>query len=552
MNIDKLMKKIKVKLKMFLCINYLVEIMYAFVSSVLIAKSLSGMISTIIYRESQEEVVQKLVLFSCVSLGIVFLSFLNKLNGFFQTKKTAYEIENEVYDYFYKIRYYDSIKKDEMQAYITRTLIEYNSLYFSTISEAVRVSVTIVVSVLYSMTITPYSIIVVIFIVGLLLIILNGKLDKVPEIREGITRYNNELYRNLWEGIENLEIERFLNPNAIFERYSENTKMLVEKRIEYNKIVVRADFLSQFGNILSVILMVIIGILIYGFHGDSIGKILPLVIIIPNISAGIFTIPTLLTNKRNIKGIRNFLNSYFVFECSGDGKPEKDEELQVGSMKVDHMFFSYNNKENILDGVSLEFVPGNITTIVGENGCGKSTLLKLCALLMPVKEGEICICNKKGDDIVIDSCNSYSESDRKKYWKQVYYMDSLPQIIPASLEKNITLNDLYDEERFKTAIKKAELKNFQKRDFIDVHSISDGEAQKIAFARIFYHKYNVIFLDESTSHMDPQTEEKVMREFRNFVREEQIIAVAVSHKNSFNIYSDVIFRMEQGKISTII
>lgn len=62
-----------------------------------------------------------------------------------RTKKTAYEIENEAYDYFFKIRYYDKVKKDEMQAYITRSLIEYNSLYFSTINETIRASVTIVV-----------------------------------------------------------------------------------------------------------------------------------------------------------------------------------------------------------------------------------------------------------------------------------------------------------------------------------------------------------------------------------------------------------------------
>lgn len=552
MNIDHVIKKIKSKLRGFLWINYLVEIIYAVVSSVLIVNALSRMISAIIYRESHEQVVQNLVFFCVVSLGIIFLSFLNKLNTFIRTKKTAYEIENEMYAYFFKIRYYNNIQKDEMQAYLTRSLIEYNSLYFSTVNETIRVSVTIVVSVIYSMSITPYSMFVVLFIAAILWLVLKGKLDKVPALREDITKYNNELYRNLWEGIENLEIERFLNPTAIFEHYCENTKMLVDRRVKYNKIVVRADFLTQFGSILSVIFMVITGILIYGFHEDSIGRILPLVLIIPNISSGIFAIPALLTNKRNIKGIGNFLNSYFVFEYSSDEASEKNEALQASSIQVNHTVFSYDDKENILDGVSVEFVPGSITTIIGENGCGKSTLLKLCALLIPVKEGEIRICNKEGADLVITSDNHYSESGRKNYWKQIYYMDASPQIIPTSLEKNIILNDLYEKDRYEEALRKAGLSDFDKRDFIDVHSISDGEAQKIAFARIFYHHYRVILLDESTAHMDPQTEEKIMEEFQRLVREEQVIAVAVSHKNSLNRYSDSIFGLEQGNLSVTI
>lgn len=552
MNIDKLMKRVKSKLRTFLWVNYFVEIVYAIASSVLIVNALSGMISAMIERESREEIARNLVFFCCISTGIIFLAFIKKLITFQRTRKTAYEIENETYDYFFSIRYYDTINKDEMQAYITRSLIEYNSLYFTTVNEAVRVGVTVAVSVGYAVSVTPCSIIAVLFIAGLLLLILRGKLEKVPEIRENITRYNNELYRNLWEGIENLEIERFLNPDAVFEHYRENTRMLVDSRIEYNKIAVRADFLTQFGNILSVVLMVLIGIAVYGFRGDSISRILPLVLIIPNISAGIFAIPGLLTNKRNIKGIGNFLNAYFVFGRSDEGEPESDGELQAGSVKVDHMVFSYDGREKILDGVSLEFMPGNITTIVGENGCGKSTLLKLCALLMPVQEGEIRICNEGGADLVITSANRYAESARKKYWKQVYYMDASPRIIPASLEKNIILNDPYEEERYQDALRKAGLNDFEERDFIDVHRISDGEAQKIAFARIFYHHYRVIFLDESTSHMDPQTEETIMGEFQKLVRKERVTVVAVSHKDSFNCYSDAVYQLEQGKMRAVI
>lgn len=552
MNIDVLMKIVKKKSRIFLYYSYLIEVIFSLSSSVLIAEALSEMISAIIYQQNQDEITRKLTFFVCVSLGLIFLSVVNKFNLFFRTKKTAYCIENEVYNYFFKVKYYDNIKKDEMQANITKTLIEYNSLYFSTISLMIGTSVTVVASVIYSIIITPYSLVVFAFMFIFLMIILKGKFDNIPEIRGNITKYNNDLYRNLWEGIENLEIEQFLNFESIFSRYKRNIKSLVKNRIEYNRIMVRADFLAQFGNIASIILMVLLGMTFYGFNVNSISKILPLLIIIPSVSTGIFTIPSLITNSRNIKGIKKYLNSYFIFECSNELEISELEKIHIDSLKIENVVFSYNNIHNILDGVTFELKRGQITTFIGENGCGKSTLFKICALLIPIKTGRFCICNEEGKDWIIDSLNDFNEDYRKQYWKQIHYIESLPRIIPASLEKNIILNDLYDESRFVMALKKAGLKEFEKRDLIDVRSISDGEAQKIVFARIFYHKYDIIFLDESTSHMDPQAEEKIMCEFKEFIKKENIIVAAVSHKDSFNKYSDKIYKMEQGKISILL
>ncbi|MDE7354272.1 MAG: ATP-binding cassette domain-containing protein [Acetatifactor sp.] len=549
MNFDNLMRDARKDLRIYLWSSYFIEMLHAIAFSVIIAEVLSRILSTIIYQQSYEIMIHELIVFVGVSLGLILLSLVNRINAFFRTKKTAYYVEDKVYSYFFRIRYKNRIKKDEMQAVLTKTLPEYNSLYFSTVSETLRVGVMIGASVLYAATITPYSLIVVAFIAVLLAVILKGRMSALPQLREDITKYGNELYRNLWEGIENLEIERFLESDAVLERYRSNADELVNNRVKYNKIAVLAEFISQFGNIFSIVLMVVTGILVYGVDAQGISKILPLVIVVPSISTGFFKIPGLITNYRNIKGIKGFLNSYFVFDSFQDSDEDEGREILADAIRVEHVSFSYNGEENVLDKVSLEFREGQIATITGENGSGKSTLLRICALLIPIEEGAIGIVDGKGNELCLT--NGCSDTDRKSYWRQIYYMDSEPQIIPGSFEKNIILNDEFDAARFADALRRAGLMDFSRHQVIDRNSISDGEAQKIAFARVFYHKYKVILLDESTSHMTPTSEERVMEELRAIAKEDSIIVIAVSHRESFNRYADRIYELKSCRIQVI-
>ncbi len=548
MNIDNILKKINKELFIFLAGSYFCEAVQAFFSSILITQALSNLLISVIFYFNKDDILKKMLFFCLVSLGLICITFINKLFVFFRTKKTVYFIENEAYQYFFEIQYYNNIKKDEIQAYITKSLIEYNSLYFSTISGIIRVVVTLFVSVGYSIYLNPYTIFVVLFMITLLILVLGRKFDKVPEIKKEISNYQNQLYRNLWEGIENLEVERFLDANKFFQHFNKNKDMLVKKRIEHNKIMVRADFLSQFGNMVSIILMVIFGIIYRGITLVSIQVILPSVMIVPNISGGIFAIPGLFSNKKNLAGMKYYLNSYFKFKKNSNIGEGKINKLKISYIEMYNISFSYNHIDKVLDYISLKFEKGKITTITGENGCGKSTLLKICAMLIPMDKGVLKIGSEVGENFTINEDNCYMEADREKYWEEIYFAGPVPPIIPGSLEKNVILNKPYNEEKFYYALEQACLVNYENRRIINKENISDGEAQKIAFARIFYHNYQVIFMDESTSHMDPKTEEKVMKAFVAYVEKNKIIVAAVSHKQSFLCYSDLTYRIDKGKI----
>ena len=119
-------------------------------------------------------------------------------------------------------------------------------------------------------------------------------------------------------------------------------------------------------------------------------------------------------------------------------------------------------------------------------------------------------------------------------------MAYLPQqifLIDSSLKDNITLesspNDI-DYERLNMSIKQAMLSSLVKdlRDGIDTMigergmRLSGGQRQRIALARAFYHRRNVLVMDESTSALDNETEEEIVNEIKTLKGKMTFIIIA--------------------------
>ena len=65
-------------------------------------------------------------------------------------------------------------------------------------------------------------------------------------------------------------------------------------------------------------------------------------------------------------------------------------------IEVKDLYFSYNDSDKAIDGITFNIEKGTYTTIIGHNGSGKPTLAKLIAGLLPIKKGEIIIDGKNG------------------------------------------------------------------------------------------------------------------------------------------------------------
>lgn len=227
-------------------------------ASVLVTGTLSRAVSTVITGDAKEEIYRSVSLFFALSLLTILLGVLNRFLAFFRTKKTGCAIEDDILAYYYAIPYTDEINKDEVQANMSKTVQEFNSMYYTYKTSVFRVASTIFFSCAHALSIHWLSLAGMVFLGVLTVLVYREDLQEVSKLREKIGEKRNLLYRNLWESVENLEIERFLNERKIFEKYQENSRGLVDYRVKSNKRQVKGQLYSELGTGCLVILIAVL------------------------------------------------------------------------------------------------------------------------------------------------------------------------------------------------------------------------------------------------------------------------------------------------------
>lgn len=210
------------------------------------------------------------------------------------------------------------------------------------------------------------------------------------------------------------------------------------------------------------------------------------------------------------------INNYLEMHISRDGlktiRKKIYNEITIGEeekinsslitgdkVKYENVSFSFNDAcTRILDNVSYEFKKGKTYAIIGESGSGKSTFMKLLMGYYSNYSGKILI---DGEDI--------KELQDKDIYQIVGYLNQNESILNASLKNNIAI---YDEENIDEE-KLNYLKNLLSLDelFIKIgnrklgdcgDTISGGERQRIALARILYRNPKILILDEPLNGLD--------------------------------------------------
>lgn len=236
-------------------------------------------------------------------------------------------------------------------------------------------------------------------------------------------------------------------------------------------------------------------------------------------------------------------------ETVESGKRKVDQPL--GDIVLDHVSFRYNgsDRETIHD-LSLHIRKGERIALVGENGAGKTTLVKLLMGLYPIREGKITV---DGVDI--------QEYDKRDYQKHFGTVFQDLQIFSLPLSHNVLMKEPENEEEralVVEALEKAQFadvleklpdgidsmvtKEFDDKGFI----CSGGQAQKIAIARVFAKKPDIVILDEPSSALDPIAEFNM---YNNMLEASDGRTVFfISHRLSSARIADRIYFLEHGRI----
>ena len=238
-----------------------------------------------------------------------------------------------------------------------------------------------------------------------------------------------------------------------------------------------------------------------------------------------------------------------VEEIPGDVDTEESTDHIFTGAKAENVTFAYKVSETetdtILDHYSLTLQPGQITGIHGASGSGKSTLLKLLMRFWDVQEGSVSV---DGADV--------REIPTKHLRDMESYVTQETHLFHDSIANNIAIaKPGATREEIMEAAKKASIHDFimtlPKGYDTEVGELGDtlsgGEKQRIGIARAFLHDAELILLDEPTSNLDSLNEGIILKSLKESAEKKTV--VLVSHRVSTMNVADVVYEMENGRIS---
>ena len=250
-----------------------------------------------------------------------------------------------------------------------------------------------------------------------------------------------------------------------------------------------------------------------------------------------------------------FLTNLYEFldlksKITAPSSPRAFPKPMRSGIVFDHVSFQYpTSQREALRDIQLEIHPGEVIALVGENGSGKTTLVKLLCRLYDPNQGQITI-----DGIGL---SEFHPGDLRQEIG-VIFQDYAHYNLSARLNIEIgDINNPADDQRVQAAATRADIhRTIQSlphgyetvlgKLFEDGEELSIGQWQKIALARAFLRRSQVIILDEPTSALDPRAEYEVFLKFRELL--ENRTAILISHRLSTVRMADRIYVMQDGRI----
>ncbi|EIZ0311120.1 ABC transporter ATP-binding protein [Vibrio parahaemolyticus] len=219
-------------------------------------------------------------------------------------------------------------------------------------------------------------------------------------------------------------------------------------------------------------------------------------------------------------------------------------ETSEVDVKIEHVDFSYNNENKVLDDLSLHIPAGKKVALVGASGGGKSTLIQLLIGVYRQNAGSIRFNDELTEDIGFEVIRD-----------KIAVVLQQPILFNDTLRHNLTLGGHFDEMSLWRALEVAQLQDVisQLNHGLDTQigrngiRLSGGQRQRLAIARMVLSNPQFVILDEATSALDTATEAALHKALTEFLRGRTTLIVA--HRLSAVKQADLIYVLEDGKVT---
>jgi len=219
----------------------------------------------------------------------------------------------------------------------------------------------------------------------------------------------------------------------------------------------------------------------------------------------------------------------------------KDDEVQIEFNKI---WFAYKDTDWVLKDVTFKVAPGETVAIVGSTGAGKSTIINLLSRFYEINRGKICLNGVNISDMELSALR-----------KNIGLVLQDVFLFSGSIYDNITLNNpdipLADAQKAAQIVGADKfIQNLPDKYNYNVQergaTLSAGQRQLIAFARVLVYNPKILILDEATSNVDTESEELIQEAIDKVMHGRTSIIIA--HRLSTIQKADLILVMDKGEV----
>lgn len=488
------------------------------------------------------EVINSSILLFAIVLTSFLVGVLSKIISAKYTAKIECKLKSKVFESFVGGSYSD-ISSNSAGEVISKFSVDasrvsnvYANLPYSVIATASHI-----VAILIALFILQPTFTLIVVVLGIIALLITFLVRKVlVKFYKRVRNKDSEISSFIGETTKNaLVVKAFGAEEHISLAFNAKTLSYKTARLKHAYLGALLTSITALAFTLFYAFSVLYGVngMLSGVGNINFGVIIAVLQLITQIKTPINNISAYITVYTEMKVSANRL---FTLIYSKDEKTVVDGEFE--GVEVNSACYSYGEKE-ILSNCNLTINKGDKILIKGQSGEGKSTLLKLLMGIYAPTSGEI--------KVKING-NSYNSTKIKDIFS---FVPQDNMLFLGSVKENITFNKNYSDAEILKALDLAAI------DFIDKTNdgltknigenglnLSVGQGQRIALARGLISNNPVLILDEATSSLDENTEEKVLE---NIASLKDLTVVFVSHKLAFEKYANKVYNLSGGCLSLV-
>ncbi len=214
-------------------------------------------------------------------------------------------------------------------------------------------------------------------------------------------------------------------------------------------------------------------------------------------------------------------------------------------IRVEGLRKAFGDNE-VLRGIDLEVLPGQVVTVIGASGSGKSTMLRCLNLLETPDAGHVWFHDK---DLAADHVDVNKLREKIGMVFQGFNLFNNMNVLDNCTLAPVTLKKMGKAEAEKVAMEHLSAVGLADFAHASAQTLSGGQKQRVAIARALCMQPDLMLFDEPTSALDPEISGEVLNVMRDLAAEGMTMVV-VTHEMEFakNVSDQVVF-MDQGVIA---